>query len=73
MPQYKALVFSIVGDITAEPAISSGFYSVQASAALRDSWKLGRTLQLVSGVGLPKCTQVRPPNSRSWRSRWRNL
>ena len=44
MPQYKALVFSIVGDITAEPAISSGFYSVQASAALRDSWKLGRTL-----------------------------
>ena len=45
MPQYKALVISIVErDITAEPAISSGFYSAQASAALRDSWKLGRTL-----------------------------
>jgi len=48
MPPYKrSLVTCIERDITAEPAISSGFYSVQASAALRDSWKLGRTLQYI--------------------------
>ena len=45
----KALVISIEKSITVEPATSSGSYSAQVRA-LRSSWKLGRTLQLVSGV-----------------------
>ena len=49
----KALVISIEKSITVEPATSSGSYSAQVRA-LRSSWKLGRTLQLVSGVGCHK-------------------